>query len=105
MVDKYYYDGMVAGAAIRDEDGHKIASTYTKYYTSTNPALTSSSSVCTWTVTHNLGTAVSIDVYNASTGGEVLKQVTALTDTQATIQLFSTTNIASGTYKVVVIGK
>lgn len=73
-------------------------------YSTTNPALTSSNSICTWAVTHNLGDNVEVQVYNSS-DKKVLADVTLTSSTVATVELFSTSNISAGAYKVVVIGK
>ena len=75
-----------------------------KVYTTTNPALTASSGLCTWTVTHNLGSNVAVHVYNATSGDEVGCDKTLTSSTAATVSLLAASNIAAGTYKVVVIG-
>lgn len=74
-------------------------------YSTTNPALTSSNDVCSWAVTHNLGDNVEIHVYNSTTKKEVLANVALTSSSVATIELFSTSDLASGAFKVVVIGK
>lgn len=73
-------------------------------YTTTNPALTSSSGVCTWTVTHNLGSNVGIHVYDAVSGEEVICSKVRTSSTVATVKLNSSSNISAGAYSVVVIG-
>ena len=73
-------------------------------YTTTNGALTASSGICTWTVTHNLGSKVSIHVYEVSTGIEIVCYKEKTSSSVATIKLNSTSNISADTYEVVVIG-
>jgi hypothetical protein len=72
-------------------------------YEATNPALTPSSDICTWTITHSLGETVSISVYSTSTGEEVLSQAIILSSSQAFVKLFSTSNISAGAYRAVII--
>ena len=74
-------------------------------YTTTNPALTQTGGVCTWTVTHNLGANVIASVYDATTNEEVIVTVEKTSSTAATIKINSTSNITAGAYRVVVIGK
>ena len=74
-------------------------------YTATNPALTQTSGICTWTVTHNLGANVIVSVYEVSSNEEVIVTVAKTSSTVATIKINSTANITAGTYRVVVIGK
>ena len=74
-------------------------------YNTTNPALTASGGLCTWTVTHNLGRQfVQVKVYETSTGEEVITDVICTSTTVATVKINSSTNITSGTYTVVVQG-
>lgn len=74
-------------------------------YTATNPALTPTGGICTWTVTHNLGANVIASVYEVSSSEEVIVTVVKTSNTVATIKINSTANITAGTYRVVVIGK
>ena len=74
-------------------------------YTTTNPALTPTGGVCTWTVTHNLGANVIASVYDATTNEEVIVTVEKTSNTVTTIKINSTSNITAGAYRVVVIGK
>lgn len=73
-------------------------------YQTTNPALTASSGICTWTVTHNLGSNVGIHVYDYATGVEIVCYKEKTSSTTATIKLNSTSDIAINTYEVVVTG-
>ena len=74
-------------------------------YSATNPALTSSDDICTWTITHNLGNNVEVHVYDTTTNKEVLATAVLTSSSVATVELFSTSNLASGAFKAVVIGK
>lgn len=70
----------------------------------TNPALTATSGVCTWSLTNSLSTSECIcSVRDASTGNEVFCDITYGAGT-ITIKINSTSNISAGTYKAVVIG-
>jgi hypothetical protein len=90
-------------ATIRSGAG--LGATSAQTYTTTNPALTQTGGVCTWTVTHNLGANVVASVYDATTNEEVIVTVEKTSSTVATVKINSTVNIASGAYRVVVIGK
>ena len=75
-------------------------------YTTSNPALTVSSGVCTWTVTHNLASnKVGVHIYNATSGKEIIADVVRTSTNVVTIKLNSSADITAGTYDVVVIGK
>lgn len=74
-------------------------------YITTNPALTQTGGVCTWTVTHNLGANVIASVYDATTNEEVIVTIEKTSSTVATVKINSTVNITAGAYRVVVIGK
>lgn len=70
----------------------------------TNPALTATSGVCTWSLTNSLSTSECIcSVRDASTGNEVFCDITYGAGT-ITIKINSTSNISAGAYKAVVIG-
>lgn len=76
-----------------------------KNYTENNPALTASSGVCTWVVTHNLNTSfVGIHVYEVSGGEEVMFDRSIDSANQVTVKILSASNISAGTYKVVILG-
>lgn len=75
-----------------------------KKMTATNPALTASSGVCTWSITNSLGTAdVVVNLYEVSTGDMVIAAVTATSGT-ITVKINSSSNISAGVYKAVIIG-
>ena len=90
---------------LKDSKGNKITDTYTKTYSGTNPVLTSTSNICTWTLTHNLGSNVEVHVYDSSTNKEVMANITLTSSTAATIELFSTADIAAAAYTAIAIGK
>jgi hypothetical protein len=76
-----------------------------KKRTYSNPALTPSSGVCTWNITHDLNTKdYTVRIYEVSTGEDVIMDRTATGDTALTIQFNSASNVAAGTYKVVIVG-
>ena len=69
-----------------------------------NPALTASGGVCTWSITNSLATKyVGVHVYEETTGEEVAVAVTATSGT-ITVKINSAGNISAGTYFAVVIG-
>lgn len=73
-------------------------------FTATNPALTQSGGVCTWTVTHGLTDGdVVATVKRVSDGKEVVPEI-SYTTTAVVVKINSTSNISAGVYKIVVIG-
>ena len=75
-----------------------------KKYVATNPALTPSGGVCTWTVSHGLGVdEVLVTVYDVSTGTEVIADVTH-NETTVIIGINASATVAAGTYKAVIMG-
>lgn len=82
------------------------ANTAVQKYSTTNPALTQSGGLCTWTVTHNLGTKnVQVTVYETTSGDEVIVDSTRTSTSVVTVKINSTSNITASTYTVVVQGK
>lgn len=72
--------------------------------TATNTALTASSGVCTWSITNTLATAdVCVSIYRVSDGAQVIAEVDTGANT-ITVKFNSTSSIAAGTYKAVIIG-
>ena len=70
-----------------------------------NTALTQSGGVCTWTITNTLNNAdVICSVREVSSGEEVGVNVT-YTASNIVIKINSSTNIAAGTYRAVIIGQ
>lgn len=78
------------------------ASGMAKKTTVTNPALTQSGGVCTWSIS-SVPTDAIISVYEVSGGAEVFCEIIHGSGS-ATIKMNSTSNIAAGTYKAIVIG-
>lgn len=76
-----------------------------KKYSTTNPALTPSGGVAAWTVTHSLNTEdVIVQVFIASTKELILTDTIINNSNTVTINFTTSSNIDSGTYKVVIIG-
>lgn len=73
-------------------------------YTATNPALTASSGVCTWTVAHNLNKKVAYHVTEVSSKEDVMPTVVVTNDNTLAIKIASRANIAAGTYQVTIVG-
>lgn len=75
-----------------------------KSISATNPALTVSGGVCTWSLTNTIGTKdVQVSIYRESDGVEVKTQVKVTTST-ITISFNSNANISAGTYRAVATG-
>ena len=73
--------------------------------TQTNPALTQSGGVCTWTITNSFNNPYVIgNVREESTGEEIYCNI-VYTLNNITIKINSTSNIAAGTYRAVIIGQ
>lgn len=71
----------------------------------TNPSLTPSSGVCTWTIAHTLGTTdFTARVYEVSTGKNVIMDILATGTTGVSVQFKAASTVAAGTYKLVLIG-
>ena len=71
--------------------------------TATNPALTASGGVCTWTITAAHSPDVSCTIRETSGGAEVLCDVTYGSGS-ITVKINSSSNISAGTYTAVVLG-
>lgn len=70
----------------------------------TNPALTPTNGVCTWTIAHTLATTdFAHRIYEVSTGKNVIMDVTSTGNSGVTIQFNASGTVAAGTYKVVLI--
>ena len=84
--------------------GAAKGATSTQKLTATNPALTATGGVCTWTISNTLATAdVAVIVKEVATNEEVETEVTS-TASNVVIKMNSTANISSGTYKAIIIG-
>lgn len=73
-----------------------------KVSTATNPALTQTGGVCTWTLSSTPTNCI-VSIYEVSSGAEVFVEK-ILGAGSVTIKMNSTSNIAAGTYKAVIIG-
>lgn len=70
----------------------------------TNPALTVSGGVCTWSITNSIGTKnVQVAYYREADGVEI-KTYTEVSASTITAKFNATANIAAGTYRAVVTG-
>lgn len=70
-----------------------------------NPELTSSGGICTWAVTHNLGTRfVNVNIYETSTGEMVICDVKTNSTSQLVVSIASDSTIAEGTYTISIVG-
>lgn len=108
---KYAKSLSISGTTItlKDQDGTTLSTitipTTTRKYAENNPALTQSSGLCTWTVTHNLDTKdVNIGLEEVSTGEVILADFVKTSANVVTIKIVSSSNIAAGTYRVTIIG-
>ena len=83
-----------------------VADGFPRKYATGNTSLTSSGGVCTWTVTHNLGTKdVTVQVYEVAADYAQVEVDVQHTSTSAiTVKINSGSTIAADTYRVVVIG-
>lgn len=71
-------------------------------YIGTCPALTPSSGICTWTVTHNLGTTDIVATLYTSGGLEIEKNITIISNNAITVTFFASSNVSAGDYKIVI---
>ena len=72
--------------------------------TALNPALTSSSGKCTWTITNSLGTGdVTVNVKDTSTNKYIVHD-TVSTDSTITITIISSNNISADSLKAIITG-
>lgn len=78
---------------------------YSITLTATNPALTPSSGICTWTISNTLNNAdVLCSVREVTSGEEVFASIT-YSAASIVIKINSSANIAADTYKAVIIGQ
>lgn len=78
---------------------------FTKKYSEDNALLTPDGGVVQWVVTHGLSTKdVQVEVYNLVTSSTVEVDVSRNSTSQVTLSWNSSTQVASGIYRVVVIG-
>lgn len=70
----------------------------------TNPALSVSGGVCTWSITNSIGTKnVSVEFFLEQTG-EMIRTYYQVTASTITVKFNSTANISAGAYRAVVTG-
>jgi hypothetical protein len=83
-----------------------VADGFPKKYAEGNGSLTTIGGLCTWTVTHSLGTKdVTVQVYEVAADYAQVEVDVQHTSTSAiTIKINSTSSISADTYRVVVIG-
>ena len=69
-----------------------------------NPELTSSGGVCTWNITHNLGTRfVNVNIYETSTGEMIICDVKTNSTSQLVVSIASDSTIAEGTFTIAIV--
>lgn len=83
--------------------GAALGATSTQKITVTNPALTSSSGICEWTISNTLGEDVEVVVKKVSNNESVMFDYIPTSST-ITVKLYSTSNISANTYKAVIVG-
>lgn len=104
---KLQVEGTVTATAFKGDGSGLtgvLSSNAVKTYTATNPALTASSGVCTWTVSHNLNKKVSYHVTEVSSKEDVIPTVLVTDDNTLTIKIASAANIAAGKYRITILG-
>ena len=77
--------------------------TATQKITATNPALTSSSGICEWTISNTLGEDVEVMIKKVSNNESVMFDYIPTSST-IIVKLYSTSNISANTYKAVIVG-
>ena len=102
----YLTTGSGLAVDISSVESKLITDGFPKKYAVNNTSLTSTSGLCTWTVTHNLATKdVTVQVYEVAADYNQVEVDVQHTSTSAiTIKINSATTIAADTYRVVVIG-
>ena len=102
----YLTTGSGLAVDISSVESKLVTDGFPKKYAVGNTSLTSTSGVCTWTVTHNLGTKdVTVQVYEVAADYNQVEVDVQHTSTSAiTIKINSATTITADTYRVVVIG-
>lgn len=85
--------------------GAAKGATSVQSYNATNPVLTVTGGICTWSVTHNLNnTNVGVFLYEVSSGERVMYDYSVTNANSIAVKILSSGNISAGTYKVVVNG-
>ena len=73
-------------------------------FTATNPSLSPSDGLCTWTVTNQIGTQNVIAIVKETSTGKEVECAKEYSAAVITIKMNSISNIVAGTYTVVVLG-
>jgi hypothetical protein len=85
--------------------GAKTELGFTTKYAASNPELTPSSGVVTWTVTHSLGTSdVTVEVFEKTTSATVEVDVVRTNTNVVTLSWVAAATVTAADYRVVVIG-
>jgi hypothetical protein len=94
------------GLTINGSNELAFASGYgVQKYGASNPELTPSSGVVTWTVTHSLGTSdVTVEVFEKATGATVEVDVVRTNTNVVTLSWVAAATVTATDYRVVVIG-
>ena len=75
-----------------------------KGFSAQNTALTQTSGICSWAITHNLNNSnVGVFLYEVSSGDRVMYDYTITSANVVTVKILSTANIAANTYKAVIL--
>lgn len=75
-----------------------------KGFSAQNTALTQTSGICSWAITHNLNNSnVGVFLYEVSSGDRVMYDYTITSANVVTVKILSTANIAANTYKAVIV--
>lgn len=72
-------------------------------YSATCPAITISSGIASWSITHNLGTQDVVAILYNSSGQENDKNVVINSNNQITVSWKASSNVSAGDYKIVVL--
>ena len=71
-------------------------------YSAVCPAITISNGVATWNITHNLNSSDVIAILYNSSGQELIKNVSVISDNSLIITFKSSSNVTAGSYKVTI---
>jgi len=72
-------------------------------YSASCPAITISSGVASWSVTHNLGSTDIVAILYNSSGAEIEKNITVNSANAITVTFKASSNITAGAYRIVVL--
>ena len=88
-------------------DGTWNTPPFTKRYTATNPSLTASSGIFTWTIaasTHGISNYPIVELFEVSTGEMVLADIIVNSSFQVQIKIAGTGTLAANKYRVIMVG-